>query len=98
MDPSTSSHALELQNLNSVPSGNQENVTCMDPEIYVAAAEGDTDILKRMPSADLQFQLTPNHNTALHIAAQFGQLNCFVWIIQHYSADSLQINYQKNFS
>ncbi|XP_034685314.1 ankyrin repeat-containing protein ITN1-like isoform X2 [Vitis riparia] len=90
MDPSTStsSHALELQNLNSVPSRNQENVTCMDPEIYVAAAEGDTDILKRMPSADLQFQLTPNHNTVLHIAAQFGQLNCVEWIIQHYSADS----------
>ena len=90
MDPSTptSSHALELQNLNSVSGGNQENVTCMDPEIYVAAAEGDTDILERRPSADLQFQLTPNHNTVLHIAAQFGQLNCVEWIIQRDSADS----------
>ncbi|CBI36637.3 unnamed protein product, partial [Vitis vinifera] len=53
MDPSTSSHALELQNLNSA-----------------------------------SIQLTPNKNTVLHIAAQFGQLKCVVWIIQHYSADS----------
>ncbi|KAL6342514.1 hypothetical protein AAG906_012114 [Vitis piasezkii] len=109
MDPSTStsSHALELQNLNSVSSGNQEDFTCMAPEIYRAAAEGDTNILEGMPSADLRaaaegitnilegmpsadlrVQLTPNKNTVLHIAAQFGQLKCVVWIIQHYSADS----------
>ena len=60
----------------------------MAPEIYRAAAEGDTNILEGMPSADLRVQLTPNKNTVLHIAAQFGQLKCVAWIIQHYSADS----------
>ena len=60
----------------------------MAPKIYKAAAEGDTNILEGMPSADLRVQLTPNKNTVLHIAAQFGQLKCVVWIIQHYSADS----------
>ena len=90
MDPSTStsSHALELQNLSSVSSGNQEDFTCMAPEIYRAAAEGDTNILEGMPSADLRVQLTPNKNTVLHIAAQLGQLKCVAWIIQHYSVDS----------
>ncbi|KAL6312988.1 hypothetical protein AAG906_012387 [Vitis piasezkii] len=94
MDPSTStststsSHALELQDLNSVSSGNQEDFTCMAPKIYRAAAEGDTNILEGMSSADLRAQLTPNKNTVLHIAVQFGQLKCVVWIIQHYSADS----------
>ncbi|RVW76801.1 Ankyrin repeat-containing protein [Vitis vinifera] len=77
MDPSTStstsSHALELQNLNSVSSGNQEDFTCMAPEIYRAAAEGDTNILEGMSSADLRVQLTPNKNTVLHIAAQFAR-------------------------
>ncbi|KAL6312990.1 hypothetical protein AAG906_012401 [Vitis piasezkii] len=79
MDPSTStststsSHALELQNLNSVSSGNQEDFTCMAPEIYRAAAEGDTNILEGMPSADLRVQFTPNKNTVLHIAAQFAR-------------------------
>ncbi|RVW73386.1 Serine/threonine-protein phosphatase 6 regulatory ankyrin repeat subunit C [Vitis vinifera] len=60
----------------------------MAPEIYRAAAEGDTNILEGMSSADLRVQLTPNKNTVLHIAAQFGQLKCVAWIIQHYSADS----------
>ncbi|KAL6312992.1 hypothetical protein AAG906_012412 [Vitis piasezkii] len=81
-------HLHKLQNLNSVSSGNQEDFTCMAPEIYRAAAEGDTNILEGMPSADLRVQLTPNKNTVLHIAAQFGQLKCVAWIIQHYSADS----------
>ena len=76
MDPFTSSHGLELQKLKSVSSGNQEDVTCMTPEIYRAAAQGVTNTLERMPSADLQVQLTPNKNTVLHITAQFGQLNC----------------------
>lgn len=39
-------------------------------------------------SFHFQVQLTPNNNTVLHIAGQFGQLNYVVWIIQHYSADS----------
>ncbi|CBI31377.3 unnamed protein product, partial [Vitis vinifera] len=60
----------------------------MAPEIYRAAAEGDTNILEGMPSADLRVQLTPNKNTVLHIAAQLGQLKCVAWIIQHYSVDS----------
>ena len=87
MDPSTSSHALELQNLNSVSSWNQEDVTCMPPKIYMAAAQGYTNIIRRRMPRAVQY-LTPNKNTILHIAAQFGQPKCIAWIIRHYSEDS----------
>ncbi|RVW61573.1 Ankyrin repeat-containing protein [Vitis vinifera] len=74
MDPSTSTstHALELQNLNSVSSANQEDVTYMPPKIYRAAAQGSTDIMRRTMPRVVQY-LTPNKNTILHIAAQFAR-------------------------
>ncbi|XP_034686722.1 ankyrin-1-like [Vitis riparia] len=89
MDPSTSTsnHALELQNLNSVSSGNQQDVTYMPPEIYRAAAQGATHIILSKMPRDVQY-LTPKKNTILHIAAQFGQPKCVAWIIRHYSGDS----------
>ncbi|KAL6312994.1 hypothetical protein AAG906_012489 [Vitis piasezkii] len=87
MDPSTSTHALELQNLDSVSSANQEDVTYMPPKIYRAAAQGSTDIIRRTMRRAVQY-LTPNKNTILHIAAQFGQPRCVEWIIEHYSGDS----------
>ncbi|RVW73388.1 Espin [Vitis vinifera] len=87
MDPSTSTHALELQNLDSVSSANQEDVTYMPPIIYRAAAQGSTDIIRRTMRRAVQY-LTPNKNTILHIAAQFGQPRCVEWIIRHYSGDS----------
>ena len=73
MDTYTSCHASELQ----------EGVIYMPPQIYWAAAQGDIDIIRReMDRAD-QY-LTPNKNTILHIAAQFGQLNCVQRIIENY--------------
>ena len=90
MDPPTSRNhdsVSEIQNLNSVSTGNEEDVTFMPPRIYRAAAQGFINIILREMSRADQY-LTPKKNTILHIAAQFGQLQCVVWIIQHYCEDS----------
>ncbi|KAI7979509.1 Ankyrin repeat-containing protein [Camellia lanceoleosa] len=47
----------------------------MDPVLYRAAKEGDKVVLEQYVD-QLEAQVTPNENTVLHIAAQFGNSQC----------------------
>ncbi|XP_059654795.1 ankyrin repeat-containing protein At5g02620-like [Cornus florida] len=53
----------------------------MDPILYNAAKEGNVDVLKQKV-VQLEVQVTPNKNTVLHIAAQFGQAQCVKEILK----------------
>lgn len=55
--------------------------TAMDARVYKAVAKGDIQYLKELSEHRLQAQLTPNHNTILHVAAHFGQTECAKWIL-----------------
>ncbi|KAL6342703.1 hypothetical protein AAG906_013109 [Vitis piasezkii] len=55
--------------------GSQTPITCMDAALYEAAAYGRIDVLEQ--------------NTVLHIAAQFGQLDCVQYILGLNSSSSL---------
>ncbi|XP_059653379.1 uncharacterized protein LOC132300347 isoform X2 [Cornus florida] len=48
----------------------------MDRIIYKAAAEGNIDVLITQNADQLEGQVTPQKNTVLHVAAQFGQTDC----------------------
>eukprot|EP00261_Vitis_vinifera_P019867 XP_010650518.1 PREDICTED: ankyrin repeat-containing protein At5g02620-like [Vitis vinifera] len=61
--------------------GSQTPITCMDAALYEAAAYGRIDVLEQMSEDHFVVQLTPNKNTVLHIAAQFGQLDCVQYIL-----------------
>ncbi|KAL7251591.1 hypothetical protein ACSBR1_013434 [Camellia fascicularis] len=62
----------------------------MDPGLYRAAKEGNIVVLEQ--SVDqLEAQVTPNKNTVLHIAAQFGNSQCVREIL---SKNSLLLNRQ----
>ena len=64
-------------------------ITGMDPAVYKAAANGEIEVLKKFSDHEqLQVQLTPKHNTPLHIAAQYGQLECVDWILNLPSSSS----------
>uniref|UniRef100_F6GWI0 Ankyrin repeat-containing protein n=1 Tax=Vitis vinifera TaxID=29760 RepID=F6GWI0_VITVI len=81
-----SNHGAELQdcrisNQAANADGRQTVITGMDAGLYKAAAEGKIDDLKKISEHEFQVQLTPNHNTILHIAAQFGKLDCVQWIL-----------------
>ncbi|CBI17211.3 unnamed protein product, partial [Vitis vinifera] len=73
-----SNHGAELQdcrisNQAANADGRQTVITGMDAGLYKAAAEGKIDDLKKISEHEFQVQLTPNHNTILHIAAQFAR-------------------------
>ncbi|KAA8548667.1 hypothetical protein F0562_000351 [Nyssa sinensis] len=47
----------------------------MDPSLYKAAMIGDASVLEQN-KGQLDVLVSPNNNTVLHIAAQYGQLHC----------------------
>lgn len=54
----------------------------MDPKLFKAATEGYyLDVLQF--TSQLDTQLTPNRNTALHIAALFGKTQCVIEILRN---------------
>ncbi|XP_058212035.1 ankyrin repeat-containing protein At5g02620-like [Rhododendron vialii] len=53
----------------------------MDRNLYKAASEGKVDVL-RQHFDQLESQATANRNTALHVAAQFGQSQCVAAILE----------------
>lgn len=53
----------------------------MDRRLYIAASKGQFDFL-RQHTDQLEIQTTTNRNTALHVAAQFGQLECVAAILE----------------
>ncbi|KAL6342646.1 hypothetical protein AAG906_012512 [Vitis piasezkii] len=69
--------------------GSQTPITCMDAALYEAAAYGRIDVLEQMSEDHFVVQLTPNKNTVLHIAAQFGELDCVQYILGLNSSSSL---------
>uniref|UniRef100_A0A5B7AUZ0 PGG domain-containing protein n=1 Tax=Davidia involucrata TaxID=16924 RepID=A0A5B7AUZ0_DAVIN len=52
----------------------------MDPSLYKAAMEGMRDVLLQNKD-QLDVLVSPNKNTVLHIAAQFGKLQCVKQIL-----------------
>ncbi|KAL7220244.1 hypothetical protein ACSBR2_013162 [Camellia fascicularis] len=63
----------------------------MDSKLYNAAMEGNINILK-LNEEHVNFQLTPNKNTVLHIAALFGQTECVEEILKMNSSLLCQTN------
>ncbi|KAH7844386.1 hypothetical protein Vadar_027399 [Vaccinium darrowii] len=53
----------------------------MDSSLYNAASLGQVDVL-RQHIDQLEIQTTANRNTALHVAAQFGQFQCVLEILE----------------
>ncbi|RVW64534.1 Protein accelerated cell death 6 [Vitis vinifera] len=96
--PAASNHSEELQNLNSDDSptqisnqaanGDDSTSTDMDADVYEAAAIGHMAFLRKKIS-EFQVQLSPKHNTILHIASEFGQTECVKWILTLPSCSSL---------
>ena len=89
-----SNHGAELQDCRisyqaANADGSQTVITGMDAGLYKAAAEGKIDDLKKIDEHEFQVQLTPNHNTILHIAVQFGKLDCVQRILTLPSCSSL---------
>ena len=69
--------------------GSHTVITGMDAKVYKAAAKGNIEVLEKISDHDLLVQSTPKHNTILHIAAQFGQLECVKLILRLPSSSSL---------
>ena len=86
--PAASNHGEELQNHNSAVNGDDSTSTDMDADVYKAAAMGDMAFLREKIS-EFQVQLSPKHNTILHIASEFGQTECVKWILTLPSCSSL---------
>ncbi|KAF5936541.1 hypothetical protein HYC85_024047 [Camellia sinensis] len=63
----------------------------MDSKLYNTAMEGNINILK-LNEEHVNFQLTPNKNTVLHIAALFGQIECVEEILKMNSSPLCQTN------
>ena len=57
--------------------------------MYKAAAEGDIEELKKKRGSEYQVRLSPKHNSILHIACEFGQIECVKWIVKLPSCSSL---------
>ncbi|KAF5962138.1 hypothetical protein HYC85_003347 [Camellia sinensis] len=53
----------------------------MDVNLYEAVMEGKVDVL-RQHIDQIDNQVTPNNNTVLHVAAQFGRLQCVKEILE----------------
>ncbi|XP_059626953.1 protein ACCELERATED CELL DEATH 6-like [Cornus florida] len=62
----------------------------MDSVLYNAAKEGNVDVIQKF--AQLEVQVTPNKNTVLHIAAEFGQTQCVKEILQKYGSLVSSVN------
>ncbi|XP_019075300.1 ankyrin repeat-containing protein ITN1-like [Vitis vinifera] len=69
--------------------GSQTDIPVMDDSVYKAAAKGDIEVLKKIPESQFHAQLTPKHNTILHIASEFGQTECVKWILTLPACSSL---------
>ncbi|XP_034686669.1 arf-GAP with ANK repeat and PH domain-containing protein cnt-1-like [Vitis riparia] len=69
--------------------GSQTDIPVMDDSVYKAAAKGDIEVLKTIPESEFHAQLTPKHNTILHIASEFGQTECVKWILTLPACSSL---------
>ncbi|XP_034685333.1 ankyrin-3-like [Vitis riparia] len=69
--------------------GSHTVITGMDAKVYKAAARGNIEVLEKISDHDLLVHLTPKHNTILHIAAQFGQLECVNLILSLPSSPTL---------
>ncbi|XP_034686330.1 protein ACCELERATED CELL DEATH 6-like [Vitis riparia] len=69
--------------------GSQTDIPVMDDSVYGAAANGDIEALKKIPASEFHAQLSPKHNTILHIASEFGQIECVNWILDFPSSSSL---------
>ena len=92
-------HGAELMNLNLGSNsnqvatqdgdGSQTSIKTMDDIVYEAAAMGDIEILEEIPESEFEVQLSPKHNTILHIASEFGQTECVKWILELPSCSSL---------
>ncbi|CAL5392628.1 unnamed protein product [Camellia sinensis] len=63
----------------------------MDSKLYNAVMEGNINILK-LNEEHVNFQLTSNKNTVLHIAALFGQTECVEEILKMNSSLLCQTN------
>ncbi|THF95056.1 hypothetical protein TEA_029657 [Camellia sinensis var. sinensis] len=57
----------------------------MDVTLYEAVMEGKVDVV-RQHIDQIDNQVTPNNNTVLHVAAQFGRLQCVEEILQESKA------------
>ena len=96
--PAASNHGEELQNHNSDDSptqisnqaanGDDSTSTDMDADVYKAAAMGDMAFLVEKIS-EFQVQLSPKHNTILHIASEFGQAYCVYLMLRFTLCSSL---------
>ncbi|XP_059592994.1 ankyrin repeat-containing protein ITN1 isoform X3 [Vitis vinifera] len=53
--------------------GSQTDIPLMDDSVYEAAAKGDIEALKKIPESEFHAQLSPKHNTILHIASEFAR-------------------------
>ncbi|XP_010650366.2 uncharacterized protein LOC104879383 isoform X2 [Vitis vinifera] len=69
--------------------GSQTDIPLMDDSVYEAAAKGDIEALKKIPESEFHAQLSPKHNTILHIASEFGKIECVNWILDFPSSSSL---------
>ncbi|KAH7856720.1 hypothetical protein Vadar_004718 [Vaccinium darrowii] len=63
----------------------------MDPELYKAVKNGDDEYLDAYTDL-FDKQVTPNHNTILHVAAHFGKLECVVKILEKKPSLILRVN------
>lgn len=57
-----------------------EGHQAMDSSLYRAAMEGDIDVLINNKD-NLENKFTPNNNTVLHVATQFGHIKCAMEIL-----------------
>ncbi|KAJ9701163.1 hypothetical protein PVL29_006488 [Vitis rotundifolia] len=93
MDLSTSNHVADQDHATQTQIWNQaaaqSEIIAMDSSVYKAAAKGNVHVLKQLSKDDLQIQLSPKHNSVLHIAAQFDQPECVNWILTLPSSSSL---------
>ena len=63
----------------------------MDTSLYRAAMEGNTEILNQIKNL-LENQLTPNNNTVLHVAAQFGHIQSVMEILNMCPSMNRKVN------
>ena len=67
----------------------------MDPILFRAIMEDKVDVVKQQYGDQLEHQTTPNENTALHVAAQFGKANCVDAILSLCPSLLLRLNDQE---
>ncbi|RVW12820.1 hypothetical protein CK203_113441 [Vitis vinifera] len=93
MDLSTANYVADQDHATQTQIWNQaaaeSEIIAMDSSVYKAAAKGNVHVLKQLSNDDLQIQLSPKHNSVLHIAAQFDQPECVNWILTLPSSSSL---------